>query len=201
MKKITVNKGDFIMDYEVLKAFSYKFNEGRRVAIIGETIKDTEIDPLILKYALGKKKIKPVGKKKIEEVVKVKDPVGKKKINRSSNIEDVKEEEKKVESEIEEVLENVGKEIKGEELESEIEEEIIDSLDEGEDDLEGGFEPLSEDDDIEEEKAPMAMAVTFNATDLNKKSKSELKRICAQIGIGGSGTKKMLVNRILKSGI
>lgn len=205
MKKITVNKGVIIMDYEVLKAFSFKFNESRKVATIGEIIKDTDIDPLILKYALNKKKIKPVSKKKGEEVIMVREPLGKKKLNRSTDTETMKKEiEEKVEVEIKEVLDDVEKDIKEEEVESTIEEDMINSLEEEKDDLDDGFEPLSEDDDLEDEeedKTLITTAVSFNEIDLNKKSKSELKRICTQIGVGSSGTKKMLVNRILKSGI
>ena len=51
------------------------------------------------------------------------------------------------------------------------------------------------------EDMPRTGLIDFNRESLGKMSKSELKRIATQVGIGVSGTKEILVNKILKSGI
>lgn len=60
---------------------------------------------------------------------------------------------------------------------------------------------VSKKDLTKEETKALTGVVDFNKESLLKKSTSELRRIAVQVGVGMSGTKEMIVNRILKSGI
>lgn len=54
--------------------------------------------------------------------------------------------------------------------------------------------------DVKQDK-PSVGCVDLTEEGLSKKSKSELKRVAAQLGISQIGTKEILVQKILKSGI
>jgi hypothetical protein len=136
------------MSDQVIRPFSYKFNNVRKEVQPGDIIKDGEILPSVRDLMIGKGKLKPLKKEKVSKQTKnKKEPVGRKKINRSSKKEVTKEP-------IEEPVKKI----------------------------EVGMVDLSE-------------------SGLAGKSKSELKRVAAQLGLPQSGTKEILVKRILNSGI
>lgn len=136
------------MKYEVILPFSHKFNEKRIELSVGDTISDKEINPSILTFVLGRKKIKPLQKK---VSVKVK--------------------ESKIESKKRAVKRVIKEEVK----------EIV------------------EPEEVKEERK--AELFELNEKSLKEKSKSELKRLATQLGLGISGSAKTLRGRILKSGV
>lgn len=59
---------------------------------------------------------------------------------------------------------------------------------------------ISGEDAVEQEQ-PLMGAYELSREGLRNKSKSELKRIASQLGLAISGTKDMLVNRLINSGL